>query len=238
MKNFTCPTSENVSLKRIISVLFFSIFVLISVNAQTITLKTSNEFVIYNNKSCLPLFEGPHASYVAYEICNDTGVVTQPLTADFSITGPGYALSGDQAASQYIGTLDINECVTFFWLVEYPCEPEGQAALINIDLFDDTATLVTSSSDPVSNIFGTESGSTGIVGNTSINTTSVGQISMFDVEFTFGTTPDGGEISFQPIGNIDFDAECFQLIGVEILQSDFPCIAVGTVDNLFFQLTA
>ena len=226
-------------MKRVAIVLLFSFFIFNNVAiSQTITLKTSNKFVIDSNKSCSPDFEGPHASYVGYEFCNNTGSVTSPLTTEFSIVGTGYSLSGNQATSQFIGTLAINECVTIFWLIEYPCSPENQSAVITILLKNDLGATIVTDTENVSNEFGISANATGILGTTTISNASVGQLSIFDVEYTFGTTADGGFVSFQPVGNTDFNADCFQLIGVEIMESDFLCIVIGTVDELYFQATS
>ena len=215
--------------------LFSVLFPAQTVSAQTVTLTSSNEFVFDSNKSCLPDFEGPHASYVSYEICNTTGSVTAPLTATFAITGTGYSLSGGQAASQFVGTLGIGECASFFWLIEYPCT--AQTAVIDVTVTDDTATVFGTSADNMITSSGISANATGILGTQSINSASVGQLSIYDVVYTFGTTAAGGDLSFQPVGNIDFDASCFQLIGLEIISSpDFSCINVGDRDQMYYQI--
>ncbi|NNK83125.1 MAG: cadherin-like domain-containing protein, partial [Flavobacteriaceae bacterium] len=204
--------------------------------SQTITLKTSNTLIVDSNKPCLPDFDGPHATYVSYEFCNNTGVTSSQLNATFNISGVGYSLGGNQANNQSLGILNDGECKTLYWYIIYPCEPVGEIGNITVTLEDEIGTVLGTQNDTVQIDSGISANATGILGGVNLTSGGIGQLSVFDVTYTFGTTQDNGDISFQPVGNIDFDAECFQLVGVEVLQSDFSCITVGTLDELYFQL--
>ena len=227
--NFNKILVYNLNPKWIIS--FFLFMVIGLVNAQTITLKSSSTVIIDSNKPCDPDFDGPHATYVSYEFCNETGAPTSELNATFDITGTGYSLGGNQSATQSIGILNDTECATLFWYIIYPCT-EFEVGNITVTLNDESG-FIDESLDTVTTEDGISANATGILGGVNLSSGGIGQLNTFDVTYTFGTTGDGGDISFQPAGNIDFNAECFQLIGVEIMQSDFSCIVVGTLDELY-----
>ena len=238
-KNYSILKRES-ALSKItkISITVFLLFFANQIFSQTITLKTASEFIIDSNNSCLPGFDGPHATYVSYEICNNTGSTLIGATATLGIVGTGFSLGGNQAPTQELGLIEDGGCSTLFWYVIYPCEPIGETADITVTLKNSLGVIIgTPNVDVVSVRSGLSAKATGLLGAQTINSnTGIGQLSSFDVEYTFGTTDDGGDISFQPVGNIDFDAECFQLIGVEILESAFSCIPVGNQQELYFQL--
>ena len=92
------------SLATLLSLILY--FLLTSLGfGQTIDLKTSNTLIVDSNKACPPDSEGPHATYVSYEICNTTGAVIQDYTATLNLVGTGYSLGGGQQASQSIGQI-------------------------------------------------------------------------------------------------------------------------------------
>ena len=81
-KNYSILKRES-ALSKItkISITVFLLFFANQIFSQTITLKTASEFIIDSNNSCLPGFDGPHATYVSYEICNNTGSTLIGATA-------------------------------------------------------------------------------------------------------------------------------------------------------------
>ncbi len=236
MTDFFLVLPTNKLFKNTIAFLALVLFSINSLTSQTITFKAANEVIIDSNKSCPGNNqEGPLAIYLPYEFCNTTGSPTAPLDATFSITGSGYSLAGDQPATQNLGILAVGECRTLYWFITYPCAPEGQTASVTVELNDDIGTTIATSNESLVNEKGNSASATGILGTQSVSSANgLGQVTFIDVVYEFGNTPDGNDINFQPVGNVDFDADCFQLVGVEILQSAFPCIPVGSHDQMFF----
>ena len=240
---------KNITLKKLLPLilcffLFFNVYsennffsnLGINIPSPTVTLTSSNQLIIDSNQSCVG--QGPRATYISYKFCNTTGSSLTDVSANFAISvsgAPGFALAGNQPATQLIGNLDDGECVTLFWYIEYPCFPENQTAEVTVNLIDNGARIAFSK-DTLTTKTALSTGATGELGTISINNSSVGQLTTMDVEYKFGTTTTGGDISFQPVGNANFNAECFQLIGFEVLQSDFSCIVVGSEDDMYFQL--
>lgn len=219
-----------------VTLLMIGVFLggLTKANSQTITLKSSNTLIIDSNKACAVPSEGPLATYVAYQFCNNTASPTTALDATFSISGTGYNLAGGQAASQSLGVLQPGECATLFWYISYPCTV--QPGTINITLTDVDNQVISTQSDVLSTVKGPSANATGILNGVSLNSSGVGQVTSYEVIYSFGSTSAGGLISFQPAGNTDYDAGCFQLIGLEIVGSDIPDVAVGTTDEMVFYL--
>ncbi|OUR90372.1 hypothetical protein A9Q87_13880, partial [Flavobacteriales bacterium 34_180_T64] len=217
----------------------FTLFYTLSFQAQTVTFHGNNNLIIDSNKSCPgPNQEGPLAVYIPYEFCNTTGV-TGPLTATLTVSGAGYGLASNQPATQNIGVLANGECKTIYWFIVYPCVPEAQVGTITADLKDESGTTIASSTDSLVNEKGNSANATGLLISEYLTSDNgIGQIAMFDVAYEFGNPGDGDNIDFQPAGNTDFNAECFQLVGVEILASDLSCVPVGSVDQMFFSIDA
>lgn len=67
-----------------------------------------------------------------------------------------------------------------------------------------------------------------------IATSSNGNIISFDCQYIFGLINTGTPIVFQPAGNLDFKADCFQLIGSEVTYSNIPGVPLGSKDQLYF----
>lgn len=205
-----------------------------TINAQTATLKTSTEFIVDSN---YPATAGPDVTYVAYEFCNNTAVNTTSLSATLSMDNVEFTLSGGQTPTQFVGVLAPGKCKTLYWLVKYP-RVYNATTNITVQLKNDVDTVVASSVNAVSTKVAIDGASTGNLGSRTLTAQDgVGQVSIYEVEYEFGTTQVGQFLNFQPVGNSDFDAGCFQLIGVEIVQSAFNCITVGTKDELYYEIT-
>lgn len=71
---------------------------LINSSDYQVTLTSSNLFLVDNNKGC---DIEPHAAYIAFEICNLSGVDQTNLTASIgNFTDANFGLAGNQAADQ------------------------------------------------------------------------------------------------------------------------------------------
>jgi hypothetical protein len=68
-----------------------------------------------------PCNQGPVASYVAYEICNNTANQLSGLTATLGGLSTGFTLHNGQLVTQNIGTLAAGGCKMVYWYVKYPC---------------------------------------------------------------------------------------------------------------------
>ena len=227
-------TKHSLNLQFIILFLLLGVYSTTKLNAQTITLTSSDKLIIDSNKSCNVNPEGPLATYVAYEFCNTTGVSTAPLEATFSISGTNFSLGGGQTATQSLGVLAPGECATLFWYIVYPCTEE--VGTVTVELKDSSNNTILIENSTISTLKGPSANATGLLGGVGLTSSGVGQVTSYDVTYNFGSTPAGGLISFQPAGNIDFDAGCFQLIGLEIINSDIPDVVVGTIDEMVFYL--
>jgi uncharacterized repeat protein (TIGR01451 family) len=64
----------------------------------------------------------------------------------------------------------------------------------------------------------------------------VGAIVIMDYLYSFGNMKKNGEVYMQPAGNLDFAADCFQLIGSEILASDVNGVDAGDRDQIYYVL--
>ena len=205
----------------------------------TITLITGNsttgvqELVLDSNSPCV---QGPDAAYVGFQITNTSGGTLTGLSAslgDFD-TAAGFNLTGGQAASQYIGTLDAGESRAVYWYTTYPCT-DGLTDTVTITVSDDNPGTVTDTADIVT----TSSISASAGGQIQTATLGpgyvVGQVIVYSVEYSFGNVQSGDDFYLQPTGEPDFDAGCFQLIRSEVASSGTNAVVAGTVDRLHFQ---
>ena len=202
----------------------------------SITMVTAPFFIADSNSP--PSMDGPEAAYVGFEVCNTSGALLSDLYATLSsITGtvPGFALAGGQQASQYVGTLEIGECQTYYWYVSYPYELKDETGTFEVTLNDANPGVVVASDD----VF-TRNSISANAGGQVLSTTLgpgiyVGEIFYFDVEYTFGNIQNGDEFTFQPSGNLNFDASCYQLVTGEIMASDLGGVGIPAgIQNQFY----
>jgi uncharacterized repeat protein (TIGR01451 family) len=198
--------------------------------AVSITNKSGTRFVVDSNDGC----NGPRAAYVAYTICNTTGVVLNNLSASLNGLASGYALAGGQLASQTIGTLTPGACASLFWYVGYPCTVPVATNLI-VTVSDGNPGTV-SSSNNVSTVNSQSSSAGSVIESFATGPALVlGMNSYIDINYKFGNIPKNGNAYVQPTGNADFSAGCMQLTGVEVVSSDFQSVVpVGTTNTLNF----
>ncbi|WP_372755052.1 tandem-95 repeat protein, partial [Mariniflexile sp.] len=208
------------------------------IHAQTISLKTSKELYVDKDWDNSPPGNlGPHATYIAYEFCNNTGSVTANLTATVTVSGTGYSLAGGQAATQTIGNLGVGKCVTLYWFVGYP-HLINQNATVSVSLVENGSSIIGTVSDVITTKEASPDSKAGLLNTKTLSSDNgIGQVTNFDVEYVFGDVKEEEKITFQPAGNIDFEAGCFQLIGTEILTSVYACIPVGSKNRLNYTIT-
>ena len=199
----------------------------------SITHKSGPAFILDNNNPC---GGGPQASHLAYEICNASGGLLTDLTADLTGLSSGFTLLNGQAVSQSISTLGIGECRMVFWYVGYPCI-SGRTTNITVSVVDANPGTVSSSNNVT-----TTSNQSNPSGSTlqplpNITASGTGDSTWVDVEYKYGNVPKNGEVYFQPAANLDYNASCLQLVGLEVQASDFPDISIGESGGLYFVLS-
>ncbi len=195
----------------------------------TIEIKSGPAFLLDKNNPC----SGPQAVHVAYQICNTSGSTLSGLTADLTNLSSGFSLLNGQVVSQNIGTLSTGDCGMVFWYVGYPCS-SGQTTNLTVTVADDNPGAV-SSSDNVTTTTNQPTPSGSLLEPLPIPASSGPEDSTWvDVEYKYGNVPANGEIYFQPGGNLDYDAACLQLVGLEVQDSNFPSIQAGEDSGLYF----
>lgn len=201
----------------------------------SVTLTSGNFFLVDNNKGCTV---EPHAAYVGYELCNQGIEAQYNLEVEFGdFSNSQFGLAGDQVITQTIDTLAVGECTTLYWYTYYDCSSpdiETEATILITDVAGDQIDF-TESFWTVSTI---DAGSGGkILSSYLIADTVIGSILEFDCEYSLGALKDGTELCFQAAGNLDFSADCYQLIGSEITYSEIPNVQVGDRDRLYYEST-
>src|SRR5512144_1520800 len=83
----------------------------------TVLMVSDTSLVLDSNK---PTTEGPQAGYVAFRITNTSGAPLAGASVTLSGFANGIVLGGNQAATQYLGTLAAGEARTAFWYIQYP----------------------------------------------------------------------------------------------------------------------
>jgi uncharacterized repeat protein (TIGR01451 family) len=199
--------------------------------AVTITNKSGPSFILDSNNPCN---QGPVASYVAYEICNNTANQLSGLTATLGGLSTGFTLHNGQLVTQNIGTLAAGGCKMVYWYVKYPCT-FNQTTNITITVADPQpgAVSATNQVKTTSNLSASAGGQ--LIGATLGPVPFLGGTTWIDVEYSFGNIPKSGIAYFQPAGNTNFNAGCMQLVGFEVVSSQIPqTIAVGVTNRLYF----
>ncbi|MBL4745841.1 MAG: hypothetical protein JKY08_05690, partial [Flavobacteriaceae bacterium] len=251
MRNLSVLLKKTKSHNFIPILLIFIVSLSTEINAQVTVTRTSfNYFVADNNKACDASPEGPFANYMTYSIKNidpilSTGIIEAKMTIT-DASGFGFSLGTagiEQQSTQTIGVIAPGEEVTLYWFVGYPCVTgtETKAAGIEVSVHNviDQFEVGTTGNELITVESAISAKATGILGAQNVTSvTGVGQLTEMLVNYEFGTTSIGSDISFQPAGNIDFDAKCFQLVGVKVMLTDFPeDIPLGIEDKLAFTTT-
>lgn len=199
----------------------------------TASLNSGPIFLVDNNKPCE---EDPKGAYVAYEICNTGFSDLYDLDLSFGeFSNSKFGLAGDQYEWQNIDTLAVGECRTVFWYVYYDCSTPGVSTQGNLRITDGSKdTLVINDVFETVNTINAGAGgeviSTGLFGDEKLGT-----LVTAESEYAIGTTKDGNPILYQPTGNLDFRADCYQLIESEVTYSELKGVDAGVKNKLFFE---
>ena len=195
----------------------------------------SGENYIESSNSNKP---GPQAGYISFEVCNTSVETLTGLNASLdNFSSSGYKLAGGQVNEQSIAELAPGECKILYWYTEYSKGSSGSSYGLTVNVYssDDPATII-ASEDIAFNVSGSLSAAAGghieetLVGGGDV----LGSLVEFEVEYSFGNIKNGTEMIFQPAGNIDFNAECFQLVGTEIMSSDIESIPEGDQGKFYY----
>jgi uncharacterized repeat protein (TIGR01451 family) len=173
----------------------------------------------------------PRATYVAVQINNTSGTVQTNIVATLAGLTNGYTLAGGQAATQRIGSIPAGQSRVVFWFVGYPCT-------INTTT-NPTVTIAGSASASITLPMQTLSSDAhnfgGLIIGSSVSPGAViGQTIFTDVEYQFGNINPGDTHSLQPAGNQNFNAQCFQLVGSQVIASIIGGITTGTTNRTVF----
>ncbi len=204
----------------------------LSSNQVSITNRSGLNFIVANNNPA----NGPSAAYVAYEIRNTSNQVLTGLTANLGGLATGFSLAGGQAATQTIGTLNPSTSVWVYWYVGYPTNSTSAKTNLVVTVSDGSPDVVSNSlvyrnRSSISNPSGGQLVSLTISGGSVF-----GDDVAVDVKYQLGTgnIHSNGFAYFQPAGNLDFDAACFQLSRTEVITSNTTVVPVGAVNRLNF----
>ena len=199
-----------------------------------ISLVSGDNYITSSNSNKI----GPEAGYISFEVCNTSVETLTGLSARLdNFSSSGYKLAGGQVNDQSIEELAPGECKILYWYTEYPRSSAGStySATINVYQNDDPSAII-GTEDAQFNVRGSLSAAAGghmeeaVVGGGDV----LGSLVEFEVEYSFGNIKEGTELIFQPSGNTDFDAACFQLVGTEIMKSDLESVPVGDQGKFFY----
>ena len=199
--------------------------------ALTISSVTGNRFPIDSNK-CL---EGPRAMYIGYSITNPSGTASVPLEATLSVATTGFGLAGNQPATQYVGSLSAGAKRTLFWYVTYPCT-YGSSAPFTLQVKNAVTGAVLSTGSSTYTTFSMISAAAGgePQGIVDVSGAVVGQLIVRESEYSVGNIGSNNEALFQPAGNLDFKADCLQLVSTKVISSAVSGVTVNTTDSVYF----
>jgi uncharacterized repeat protein (TIGR01451 family) len=200
----------------------------------TVAMVGSPNMTLKHNDPCA--LASPRAMYVSYRVTNTSGGPLSNLSATISGFANGIALSGGQAATQFVGSLPSGGVRTLYWYVQYPCT-FGVSATLTVSVSSGGTPATGSGTFTTRAMQATGTGGqlqSALLGAGAV----VGQTISYDVEYTFGNTQGGDEFDHQPAGNVGFDAACFQLTGTLIVSSASTAVVTGTVNRTYFVATA
>jgi uncharacterized repeat protein (TIGR01451 family) len=204
----------------------------------SISLISGAKFISDSN-NCLA--DGPRRAHVGYTITNTSGHTLNDVQATLNISSLNstFAFAGSpqpQNPTISLGTLANDEKLTAFWYVSYPCHPQPNSSVtFTVTVADEMPGTVTSAGNTITSYSSISAGTGGQVNGFSIaGSAVVGQVLNLDVDYEFGNVGAGNEFFMQPVGNFDFNAGCFQLVGSEVTASDLGALTVGTKDKLYF----
>lgn len=194
----------------------------------------------YDNNEC-SLGVGPRAVYVAIKICNNcTQDLDNIIISLDNFSTAGYSLAGNQTNPLSIkNPLLSGACDTVYFFCTYPCGPSSTNMVFKIkDLDDGTSFMDTIFS--ISNLKELSANAGSFVQSHNLTTKdSINNTECFTVNYRFSKLVPSNEVFLQPVANLDFRADCFQLQRARVISSDFNtpgCIPVGNCP-LYYYIT-
>lgn len=198
----------------------------------SITLTSGPSLLVDNNKGC---DEEPHAAFVSFEVCNTSSLELTNLglrLEDF--TNANFGLAGGQEVEQSIDTLSVGECKTMFWYVYYDCSADRLSSDLSLKIFETSGDTVTHT-ETLTTVSTIDAGAGGrILSSQLTGGLSIGDTVEVACEYSIGSTQAGNPVIIQPAGNLDFDADCYQLVSSVVTSSEVSEIVVGDTDQLYY----
>ncbi len=226
------------------SILMLSLLCLMAFSTKSGTLtagqisitRTSDYLLAVDSNNCTG-GDGPRAAYIAFRIDNTDSVALSNLEVTLSAldVAAGFDFLNSQAPTQYIGTLAPGASVYRYWAVLYACT-QAVTDTVNISVSDGAGAVSINENFTTNSSISAKAGGdvvTKALGPGAV----VGQIIPFTVTYEFGSAKAGDRYNLQPVGNTDFDARCFQLVGVSVTRSQVTAIPVSSIDAMFYIAT-
>ena len=160
---------------------------------------------------------GPHAMYLQVNVTNTSGTTMTNLSATFNgfVNTAVASLGTGESTSRYLGTLAPNAVAKLYWYVTYTTTI-GASTNYSVTLSD--ANPGTIGSGPLTLTTRSElSANAGgqVVSDLLGSGMVLGQIIPLTVTYDFGNS-NNGDLGFQPVGNPDFNANCFELTSMTV----------------------
>lgn len=185
---------------------------------------------------------GPRAVYVGVEICNNSAVTQDNISMTLdAFSSTGFALAGGQTATMSVANpLAPGACDTIYWFCTYPCSNSLTQIVFDIQdtddgtRFADTTPIINSKRELSANAGGFVQSSTLTLYD------PVNRVTCFEVVYGLSKLVRGDEVYLQPVANLDYRADCFQLERATIISSEDPkngCIPFGN-SSLYYEINA
>lgn len=201
----------------------------ISFQGLTIT-SFQNYIPLDSNKSCQPGQEGPDAMFYELEIYNTTGAtindieVTLGNFAAATAAPAGFvgstALDSGESPTRIIQELGPYETEHLWWYITYPCFDGSYSPPPDWTWFFDVTVDQGGSSFAYDRSLTTRSEISANVASVTSSSLGpgvfLGQIIPYTVTFELGNIGVNQDVYFQPAGNLEFNAACYRLIGLDV----------------------
>ena len=191
---------------------------------------TGNQTLSIDSNKC-PV-EGPTSAFVGGLVTNNGGSAVSNAVASINGLNGNVFLTGGQAASQTIGTLNAGESIAVYWFVGYSCST-GAVVTPTISMTSSAGTQSAGLTLTIKSAISANAGGN-VIGSLLGPGAVVGQTIALDIDYDFGGTGAGDEYFLQPSGSQDFNAACFRLIGTEITASNLNAATLGQMNRLYF----
>lgn len=203
-----------------------------SLNSYDLSIQMITGPVFHSDQNQCNSGIGPRAVYVGLEICNTSGLPMDNIQITLSgFTAAGYSLAGNQNPTLSVKSpLLAGSCDTLFWFCTYPCGNSNTDIIFTASDADD-GTSFTDTVVSVSSLRELSANAGGFVNSTTLTLQdSINKIDCFTVYYGLSRLVAGNQVFFQPVANLDFKANCYQLEHATVLSSDAnspDCVPVG-----------